>query len=99
MDNEKLRIVFERADAVLSAYIHTKTDGKADLSKCCRGYKGTPVYADQLMGRCNRNGFYCWVELDGKDYGASCDDLGVLLPEEYEEILNMFRERYPVASL
>lgn len=96
MDNEKLRIVFERADAVLSSHIYVKTNGKADLSKCCRDYRKTPVYADNLLGRCRRHGFYCWVELDGVDYGASYDDRGVLLPEEYEEVLRMFRERYLV---
>lgn len=86
--NDKFKTVFENADKEMNDSLAGK-DSRLDISKM------EGVYADRLMGRQGRHGFYCWGDLDDKTYGASYDDLGVFNDDEYEKVLEFFREKYP----
>lgn len=95
IDMVKIKKIFENADRVLNDGLKVKTNGALDLSKCDKD-KGAPVFVDHCIHRARRHGFYCWGEVDGIIYGMSYDDIGILSNREYEEVLKIFRQKYPV---
>jgi hypothetical protein len=92
MSNERLVKIFNRADKNMSEMLSEKNSKIVDLS----GVEG--VYVDRAAQRNEPDkiyGFYTWQEVDGEDYGASYLCYGCLETKEYEQILGMFKEKYP----
>lgn len=92
----KIKTIFENADRVLNDGLEKKTHGVLNVGGCDKDNDGTPVFVDHCIHRARRHGFYCWGEVDGIIYGMSYDDIGILSNREYEEVLKLFRQKYPV---
>lgn len=88
-NRSKVFEIFKKADTQMSLDLQLKTDGMLDIS----GVEG--VFVDYCMDKHGRHGFYCWGDFNGAEYGASYDDLGKLSSQDYADIIDLFREKYP----
>lgn len=90
LNENKIKSIFEKADTKMENDLRIKTKGALGIGNT------EGVFADTLLTRSRRHGFYTWVEFSNNDVGASYDGEGTLTLYEYSKVLDLFKEKYQI---